>query len=96
MGRAHTPRAAQTQNGGMAANSASRPHAFEILAERSLMPSFREAVLYALTVGAQRHPRYLLGVHRFREEVYLALAALLEADSLARHSASFCTMRTAE
>ena len=68
------------------------PHAasmLQILALDSLMPSLRLAHHYILTVAAQRYPAWLLGAHRFRDEVYLLLATLLEAHSLLRHDASF-------
>lgn len=60
----------------------------DIIALDRLMPSFRLALHYVLTVAAQRHPA-LLCLHRFRDEAYLALAAILEAHSLARFGASF-------
>ena len=68
------------------------PHAasmLQILALDSLMPSLRLAHHYILTVAAQRYPAWLLGAHRFRDEVYLLFATLLEAHSLLRHDASF-------
>ena len=68
------------------------PHAasiLHVLALDSLMPSLRLAHHHVLTVAAQRHPGWLLRAHRFRDEVYLLLAALLETHSLGRHGASF-------
>ena len=53
------------------------------------MPSLRLALHYVLAVGAQRYPHLLLRLHSHREEVTLALTALLEANSLASHNASF-------
>ena len=53
------------------------------------MPSLRLALHYVLAVGAQRCPHLLLRLHSHREEVTLALTALLEANSLASHNASF-------
>lgn len=70
----------------------SDPHAasiLHVLALDTLTPSLRLAFHHVLTVGAQRHPRWLLRAHRFRDEAYLALAAMIEAHSLRRHSASF-------
>ena len=62
------------------------------LAIESLMPSLRLAHHYVLTVGAQRHPSWLLRWHRYRDEAYLVFAALLEAHSLGRNSASFAEL----
>eukprot|EP00966_Prymnesium_polylepis_P120434 2783043-Prymnesium_polylepis.1 len=53
------------------------------------MPALRQAVHYVLAVGAQRHPRLLLPLHRYRDETHLALAALLEGHSLRANAASF-------
>merc|ERR1740139_368861 len=67
----------------------SSPSAFEVLAGQRLMPSLRLALHYVLAVGAQRYPHSLLRLHNHREEVTLALTALLEGNSLASHNASF-------
>ena len=67
----------------------SSPSAFEVLAGQRLMPSLRLALHYVLAVGAQRYPHLLLRLHNHREEVTLALTALLEGNSLASHNASF-------
>ena len=61
----------------------------EVLAQERLEPSLRRALLYVLTVAAQRYPRWLLRAHRWRDELCLAVMAALEAHSLARHRASF-------
>ena len=53
------------------------------------MPSLRLALHYVLAVGAQRYPHLLLRLHNYREEVTLALSALLEGNALASHNASF-------
>ena len=60
-----------------------------VLAIDTLMPSLRLAHHYVLTILAQRYPRWVLKMHRFRDETYLLLAALLEAHSLGRRDASF-------
>ena len=67
----------------------SAPTGFEVLAGQRLMPSLRLALHYVLTVGAHRYPRLLLRPHAWREEAAVALAALLEAHTLASHNASF-------
>ena len=67
----------------------SAPSAFEILAGQRLMPSLRLALHYVLAVGAQRHPHLLLWLHKHREEVALAFAAVFEGNALATHNASF-------
>ena len=61
----------------------------EVLALDKLMPSLRQAFQYILTVAAQRHPSIFLRMHQFRDEVYVAFAAVLEAHSLVRNGASF-------
>lgn len=65
------------------------PSIFEILAQERLMMALRQALHHILTVAAERHPRLLLRLHHFREEVYLALNGLLEAHSLRVHASSF-------
>jgi peroxin-12 len=60
----------------------------DVLALERLMPALRAACHYVLTVSAQRHT-WLLGIHRFRDEAFLALVALLEAHSLFRNGSSF-------
>ena len=62
------------------------------LAVENLMPSLRLAHHYVLTVAAQRYPAWLLRVHSYRDEAYLLLAAVLEAHSLGRNSASFAEL----
>ena len=61
----------------------------EVLVLDRLMPSLRLGFHYVLTVAAQRHPSLFLRLHRFRDEAYLAFAAVLEAHSLAHNGASF-------
>ena len=53
------------------------------------MPALRQALHYILAVGSLRHPRYLLPLHRYRDEVHLAIAAILEGYSLRANAASF-------
>mmetsp|Transcript_73290 Transcript_73290/g.162745 ORF Transcript_73290/g.162745 Transcript_73290/m.162745 type:complete len:333 (-) Transcript_73290:322-1320(-) len=65
------------------------PSVFEVLAQQRLMPALQQALHYVLAVGAQRYPRWLLPLHRRREEVHLMLAALLEAHSLRTTASSF-------
>ena len=77
---------------GAASHDPSDPHAanvLHVLALDSLAPSLRFAFHHVLTVLAQRHPFYFLHAHRFRDEVHLAVSALLEAHSLRRHGTSF-------
>ena len=52
------------------------------------MASIRLAHHYVLTVAAQRHPT-LLGCHRWRDELFLVISAVLERHSLVRNGASF-------
>ena len=78
---------------GAASTDPDDPHAasvLHVLALDSLMPSLRLAFNHVLTVAAQRHPRWLLRAHRWRDELYLVLSALIEAHSLRRNRASFC------
>ena len=65
------------------------PSVFEVLAQERIMPALRLAHHYVLAVGAQRHPRWLLGAHKHREEVFAFASALLEAHSLRTRGTSF-------
>jgi peroxin-12 len=65
-----------------------RPTFFEMVAAERLMPSLKSAVIYSLSVYAQRRP----GLHRLldrEDELFFLLSVLLDRQALAASGGSF-------
>jgi peroxin-12 len=65
-----------------------RPTFFELVAAEKLMPSLKAAVVYSLSVYAQRRP----SLHRLldkEDELFFVLSVLLDRQALASGSGSF-------
>lgn len=69
--------------------AALRPTFFELFAAERLTPGVKGALLYALSVAAQRRPRALAPVLEWGDEAYLLLALVLEGTSLASADGTF-------
>ncbi|KAJ3188870.1 ubiquitin-protein ligase peroxin 12 [Gaertneriomyces sp. JEL0708] len=66
-----------------------RPSVFELIAQDKMRDMLKPALRYVLAIYAQRHPRYLLRLANWSDEVYAMLMILIEQHYLREWGSSF-------
>ncbi|KAJ1915521.1 ubiquitin-protein ligase peroxin 12 [Tieghemiomyces parasiticus] len=73
----------------LGSGTASRPSLFELFAQEKMASLFKPALVYALSIYAQRYPRYLLRLVNRQDEAFALLMLMVERHYLRKFGSSF-------